>query len=53
MLAVPFEKLSWNLDPNEDDEDRDPSLLLQFLYQEESGEQVTKLLQIYSRQVNA
>ncbi|KAK3093563.1 hypothetical protein FSP39_017341 [Pinctada imbricata] len=52
MLAVPYEELSWDLDPNiDEDEERDPSLLLQFLHNDPEGEgKCTKLLQVYSRQ---
>jgi len=50
ILAVPYEELSWNLDTNEDEDDLIPCLLVQFLCKED-GSDITKVLQIYSRQV--
>ncbi|KAJ8309210.1 hypothetical protein KUTeg_014084, partial [Tegillarca granosa] len=54
LLAVPYSHLSWNLDLNEDDEALEPCLLIQFLHKEnpEDETEVTKVLQIYSRQVS-
>ncbi|OWF36489.1 FERM domain-containing protein 8 [Mizuhopecten yessoensis] len=49
ILATPYEQLSWDLDLNEDEPDKLPALLLQFLVNEEDGP-ITKVLQIYSRQ---
>ena len=49
ILAVPYEELSWNLDTNEDEDDLIPCLLVQFLCKED-GSDITKVLQIYSRQ---
>ena len=52
MLAVPYEELSWALDTNEEDENRMAVLLLQFLVTTEEDERVTKVLQVFSSQVN-
>lgn len=49
MLAVPYEELSWALDTNEEEENRMAVLMLQFLVKEE-GEEVTKVLQVFSSQ---
>jgi hypothetical protein len=51
-LAVPYEELSWALDTNEDEENRMAVLLLQFLVTDENGEQITKILQVFSSQVS-
>ena len=52
VLAVPYEELSWALDTNEEDENRMAVLLLQFLVTTEEDERVTKVLQVFSSQVN-
>lgn len=49
VLAVPYEELSWELDTNEDEENRLAVLLLQFLVTE-GKEKVTKVLQVFSSQ---
>ena len=49
-LAVPFTEMSWQLHDNDIDEDKLPSLFIQFLAKDE-GENVTKLLEIHSKQV--
>ena len=51
-MAVPYEELSWALDTNEEDENRMAVLLLQFLVTTEEDERVTKVLQVFSSQVN-
>ena len=51
-MAVPYEELSWALDTNEEDENRMAVLLLQFLVTTEERKQVTKVLQVFSSQVN-
>ena len=57
LLAVPFTELCWEYEEPQFDVDDDsfPALLLQFLVteQDEDGRprQVTKVLQVYSRQV--
>ncbi|XP_069118995.1 FERM domain-containing protein 8-like [Argopecten irradians] len=48
ILAIPYEQLSWDLDLNEDEPDKLPALLVQFLVHEDGP--ITKVLQIYSRQ---
>lgn len=48
-LAVPFTEMSWQLHDNDIDEDKLPSLFIQFLVKDE-GENVTKLLEIHSKQ---
>ena len=58
ILAVPYTELCWELEEAQFDVDTDtfPCLLLQFLHTEtgEDGRQVkvTKILKVYSRQVN-
>ena len=49
---MPYEELSWALDTNEEDENRMAVLLLQFLVTTEEDERVTKVLQVFSSQVN-
>ena len=51
-MAVPYEELSWALDTNKEDENRMAALLLQFLVTTEEDERVTKVLQVFSSQVN-
>ena len=51
-MAVPYEELSWALETNKEDENRMAALLLQFLVTSEEGKQVTKVLVVFSSQVN-
>ena len=52
VLAVPYEELSWALETKKEDENRMAALLLQFLVTSEEGKQVTKVLVVFSSQVN-